>query len=144
MLETYIKYPRLDCQVIISPSVMHQLFCARFWQFDICLNHRSHLKNPNIENRNPYCFQGVCRKQIRNPNAQMSKTSTQTGRYRSPASDIKRLKSLVFCILRFWSLEFVSSFDIRISPSLISGLNVTRLTTFRFANLEYGIYETGH
>ncbi len=33
---------------------------------------------------------------------------------------------------------------VRISPSLISGLNVTKLTTCYFANLEYGIYETGY
>jgi hypothetical protein len=35
-------------------------------------------------------------------------------------------------------------FEFRISPSLISGLNITIFTTFHFANLEYKIYETGH
>ncbi len=38
----------------------------------------------------------------------------------------------------------ISILEFRVSPSLISGLNVTMLTTFHFANLEYRIYETGH
>ena len=35
-------------------------------------------------------------------------------------------------------------FEFKISPSLISGLNITIFTKFHFANLEYRIYETGH
>ena len=38
----------------------------------------------------------------------------------------------------------ISIFEFRNSPSLISGLNVTILNAFHFANLGYWIYETGH
>jgi len=71
--------------------------------------------NPKIEYRNPYCFQGVSRKQIQNSNIKFSKHYSisrctvllPNEEYNLPNSGVSDFE--------FWSFEIVSNFVLRIS-----------------------------